>query len=122
MFLDEPFGALDALTRATLQQELARLCSIAARPVTALMITNNIDEAILLSDRILALSRGPAASLSPAIPVHLAKPRAADLLMHDEQAVRIRGRLAEFLTAGATRQRPGARPSAAQTITVPVEA
>lgn len=122
MFLDEPFGALDALTRATLQQELARMCSEAARPVTALMITNSVDEAILLSDRILVLGRGPGASLSPAVPVNLPKPRAADLLFHDQQAVRIRHRLAEFLTARDTRKsalRPGA---AAVTTTVPVEA
>ena len=100
LFLDEPFGALDALTRATLQQELARLCTEAARPVTALMITNNVDEAILLSDRILALSRGPGASLSPAIPVPIQRPRGAGLL-HDETAVRIRARLAGFLAGSA---------------------
>ncbi len=123
MFLDEPFGALDALTRATLQQELARMCSEAARPVTALMITNNVDEAILLSDRILALGRGPAASLSPAVPVDLAKPRAADLLFHDEKAIRIRSRLAEFLTAGS-QSRPSAVRAAARSVakTIPVEA
>ncbi|MBL8233288.1 MAG: ABC transporter ATP-binding protein [Bryobacterales bacterium] len=99
LFLDEPFGALDALTRATLQQELATMCSAASRPVTALMITNSVDEAILLSDRILALGRGPGASLSPAVPVEIARPRAADLLMHNDQAIRIRSRLAEFLSA-----------------------
>ena len=105
MFLDEPFGALDALTRATLQQELTSLCNSVGRPVTALMITNNVDEAILLSDRILALSRGPGATLSPAVPVNLPRPRAADLLLHDDQAVRVRNRLAEFLSAGSDRNR-----------------
>ena len=75
LFLDEPFGALDALTRATLQQELARLCQAQTRRATALMITNSVDEAILLSDRILALGRGPGASLSPAVPVNLPRPR-----------------------------------------------
>ena len=125
MLLDEPFGALDALTRATLQQELARMCSEAERPVTALMITNNVDEAILLSDRILALGRGPAASLSPAVPVNLAKPRAVDLLFHDEQAIRIRNRLAEFLTAGV-QSRPGSaaarKAASGVTKSIPVEA
>ena len=123
MFLDEPFGALDALTRATLQQELTKLCSAAARPVTALMITNSADEAILLSDRILALGRGPGASLSPAIPVPLARPRGADLLLHDEQAIRIRARLAEFLTASSNAKKKVARLEA-RTITndVAVEA
>lgn len=124
MFLDEPFGALDALTRATLQQELVRMCSEAGRPVTALMITNNVDEAILLSDRILALGRGPAAALSPAVPVDLPKPRAVDLLLHDEKAIRIRARLAEFLTAGAgARDRAAARNKSAVGVkNVPVEA
>ena len=112
MFLDEPFGALDALTRATLQLELAKLCSAAARPVTALMITNSVDEAILLSDRIMALGRGPGASLSPAIPVPLLRPRGADLLLHDEQAIRIRARLAEFLTASSNSKNKAARQDA----------
>jgi nitrate/nitrite transport system ATP-binding protein len=103
LFLDEPFGALDALTRATLQQELARLCEAQNPRATVLMITNSVDEAILLSDRILALSRGPAASLSPSAPVMLARPRAANLLLHDDAAVRLRANVAELLTSG----RPG---------------
>jgi len=57
LFLDEPFGALDALTRETLQGELARLCA-GERPVTTLMITNSLDEAILLSDRIIPMIPG----------------------------------------------------------------
>src|SRR5713226_7572528 len=94
LFLDEPFGALDALTRATVQQELARLCEAQRPRATVLMITNSVDEAILLADRILALDRGAsrkdAASLSAAAPVTLERPRAADLLVHDEEAVRVR--------------------------------
>lgn len=101
LFLDEPFGALDALTRATLQQELASLCRAAGRPVTALMITNSVEEAILLSDRIHALGRGPAATLSPAFSVELPRPRSAGLLMHSAEAVSLRHRLVEFLTTGA---------------------
>ncbi|MBI2686868.1 MAG: ABC transporter ATP-binding protein [Acidobacteria bacterium] len=101
LFLDEPFGALDALTRATLQQELATLCGAAGRPVTTLMITNSVEEAILLSDRIHALGRGPGATLSPGFTVELSRPRSAGLLMHDTEAVSLRHRLAEFLTSGA---------------------
>ena len=124
MFLDEPFGALDALTRATLQQELVRLCGEAGRPVTALMITNSVDEAILLSDRILALSRGPGASLSPAVAVPIPRPRAANLLLRDEQAVRIRAKLAGFLTGAAAVVQSGAERLAGQKAPkpVPVEA
>ena len=123
LFLDEPFSALDALTRSTLQQELARLCQAVTRPVTALLITNSVDEAILLSDRILALSRGPGASLSAAVQVPLGRPRAADLLMHDEQAARVRIRISEFLSAGAAGGHGvTARSSLAVSQGIPVEA
>ena len=61
LFLDEPFGALDALTRETLRQELAKLCA-ETRGMTTLMITNNVDEAILLSDRIVPMTPGPRAT------------------------------------------------------------
>src|SRR6266852_1683709 len=118
LFLDEPFGALDALTRATLQQELAKLCQAQEPRATALMITNSVDEAILLSDRILALGHGPGASLSSAVPVTLARPRAADLMMHNDEAVRVRARVTEFLTANS---RNGARSKPVrETIAAPV--
>ena len=108
LFLDEPFGALDALTRATLQQELAHLANEPGRKVTTLLITNNVDEAILMSDRILALDRGPAASLSPAISVDLPKPRNTNKMLNDPKAAKIRAQLAEFLTSGRT-AKPAAR-------------
>jgi nitrate/nitrite transport system ATP-binding protein len=98
LFLDEPFSALDALTRSTLQQDLARLCSEAGKPVTTIMITNNLDEALLLSDRIVPMTRGPAAKLSAPIEVKLAKPRTASQLLHDAAAIRIRSEVVEFLT------------------------
>jgi nitrate/nitrite transport system ATP-binding protein len=122
LFLDEPFGALDALTRATLQQELANLCQAQTPRATALMITNSVDEAILLSDRILALGRGPGASLSSAVPVTLPRPRGAGLMMHNDEAVRVRARVTEFLTANS---RPCAESKAARealATAVPVEA
>jgi nitrate/nitrite transport system ATP-binding protein len=98
LFLDEPFGALDALTRATLQQELARLCSVAERPVTTVMITNNLDEALLLSDRIIPMTRGPRATLGAPVTVDLPRPRTIAQLTHDEQAVRARAHVVESLT------------------------
>jgi len=121
LFLDEPFGALDALTRATLQQELARLCEAQTPRVTALMITNSVDEAILLSDRILALSRGPGASLSAAVPVTLTRPRAADLMIHDEEAVRVRAHITEFLTANNSGARTRSKVPSKAADPVPVE-
>jgi nitrate/nitrite transport system ATP-binding protein len=120
LFLDEPFGALDALTRVTLQGELIKLCEAQQPRATVLMITNSVDEAVLLSDRILALGRGPAASLSPAFPVTLPRPRATDLMMHDDEAVRVRAQVTEFLTDNA---RAGAKKVAqARPVPVPVEA
>ena len=98
LFLDEPFGALDALTRGSLQQELARLCSEAERPVTTVMISNNIDEALLLSDRIIPMTKGPRATLGSSVPVELAKPRAAEQLVHDDQAIVARAHVVECLS------------------------
>src|SRR5687768_17113893 len=98
LFLDEPFGALDALTRGSLQQELASLCSEAGRPVTTVMITNNIDEALLLSDRIIPMTKGPRATLGSSVAVDLAKPRSADQLAHDEQAILARAHVVECLS------------------------
>jgi nitrate/nitrite transport system ATP-binding protein len=98
LFLDEPFGALDALTRANLQQELAELCAVAGRPVTTVMITNNLEEALLLSDRIIPMTRGPRATLGSPVTVDLPKPRSADMLLHDKQAARARVHVVECLT------------------------
>jgi len=126
LFLDEPFGALDALTRATLQQELARLCDAQNPRATVLMITNSVDEAILLSDRILALGRDGSrggSSLTAAAPVMLPRPRAADLLLHDEEAVRVRARVTDLLTSGGSEQLAHARSGqSAVRRAVPVEA
>ena len=111
LFLDEPFGALDALTRETLQQELARLCSQADRPVTTVMITNNVEEAILLSDRIVPILPGPPALLGVPIAVELPRPRSLAQLAHDEEATRVRAHVIATLTASLERAvpPPGAR-------------
>jgi nitrate/nitrite transport system ATP-binding protein len=99
LFLDEPFGALDALTRETLQQELSRLCSEGEHPVTTVMITNSVEEAILLSDRIVPMIPGPPATLGAAIPVELPRPRSLAQLAHDEQATAVRAHVISTLTA-----------------------
>jgi nitrate/nitrite transport system ATP-binding protein len=123
LFLDEPFGALDALTRATLQTELDSIRSAATFPVTALMITNNVDEAVLLSDRVIALGRPPGASLSAPVPVDLPRPRTGNLLLHNEDAVKIRARLAGFLTAShQSRHDRGSKSSPAVSKNIAVEA
>jgi nitrate/nitrite transport system ATP-binding protein len=99
LFLDEPFGALDALTRETLQLELGRLCSEGDLPVTTLMITNSVEEAILLSDRIVPMIPGPPATLGAPIPVELSRPRSLAQLAHDEQATQVRAHVISTLTA-----------------------
>lgn len=114
LFLDEPFSALDALTRATLQQVLVDLCSTAGNAATAIMITNNLDEALLLSDHIVPMTRGPRARLGNPIPVRLPRPRTDSQLMHDPLAVRTRAevveRLAEFVhTKGPDRSQAAAK-------------
>lgn len=105
LFLDEPFGALDALTRGNLQEELAQLCSDAARPVTTIMITNSVEEALLLSDRIVPMTRPPRATLGAPVAVAMPKPRTARQLVHDEEAIRVRTHVVESLTASVDRAR-----------------
>jgi nitrate/nitrite transport system ATP-binding protein len=73
LLLDEPFSALDALTRATLQEELARIWLETHK--TMVMITNDIDEAILLADTIYTLTSSPGATLGPGIPIDAGHPR-----------------------------------------------
>ena len=98
LFVDEPFSALDALTRSTLQQELVKLCSTTGKAVTTIMITNSLDEALLLSDQIVPMTRGPRARLGSPIPVKLPKPRTAAQLFHDEAAVRVKSEVIESLS------------------------
>ncbi len=111
MFLDEPLGALDALTRESLQGELARLCGEGDGRVTTVMITNSVDEAILLSDRIVPILPGPPATLGTPIEVALPRPRSAALLAHDDEAARVRTHVIATLTAamsGTSRTRKAA--------------
>ena len=107
LFLDEPFGALDALTRETLQQDLLDMCrsdrSDCSRSVTTIMITNSVEEAILLSDRIVPILPGPPATLGAPIPVELPYPRSATLLARDEQATQVRAHVVATLTASLKR-------------------
>jgi nitrate/nitrite transport system ATP-binding protein len=98
LFLDEPFGALDALTRGNLQQELAELCSAVGRPVTTIMITNSVEEALLLSDRIVPMTAGPRATMGPPVTIAIPKPRTIGQLQHDDEALRVRAHVVECLT------------------------
>jgi nitrate/nitrite transport system ATP-binding protein len=122
LFLDEPFGALDALTRETLQQDLVRLCSVVDRPVTTVMITNSVEEAILLSDWIVPMLPGPPATLGSPIRVQLSRPRSVAQLAHDEDATHVRAHVIATLTATIARRtrrspmKANADPVAARTL------
>jgi nitrate/nitrite transport system ATP-binding protein len=98
LLLDEPLSALDALTRATLQDELARICGEAK--TTVVMVTNDIDEAILLADCVYPLSRGPRATLGHAIPVTLPRPRARTGLSLNPEYQRARRDIIRSLEGG----------------------
>jgi nitrate/nitrite transport system ATP-binding protein len=105
LFLDDPFSALDALTRANLQQELAQLCAAEERPVTTIMITNSVEEALLLSDRIVPMTHGPRATLGRPVAVAIPKPRTLAQLVHDKDALHSRAHVVESLTASVRRLR-----------------
>ncbi|UOD31245.1 ABC transporter ATP-binding protein [Massilia violaceinigra] len=95
LLMDEPFGALDALTRAHLQDELLRI--VAQTGSTVVMVTHDVDEAVLLSDRIVMMSNGPAATIGDIVRVQLARPRERVALAHDRQYMECRTRVLEFL-------------------------
>jgi nitrate/nitrite transport system ATP-binding protein len=95
LLLDEPFGALDALTRGTIQDELVNIC--AATRQTVFMITHDVDEAILLADRILLMSNGPNACIAESVQNTLPRPRDRHNIHHDPQYYRIRNHLVDFL-------------------------
>jgi nitrate/nitrite transport system ATP-binding protein len=103
LLLDEPLSALDALTRATLQDELSRICRVSN--TTILLITNDVDEGILLADRIIPLDAGPAAALGPSIAVDIERPRNRKALNHDERFKAIRGQVIEYLLASNAKNR-----------------
>lgn len=107
LLLDEPLGALDALTRGTLQQEIARIWS--EERTTCVMITNDIDEAILLADRIVPLTPGPGATLGPSFAVELARPRDKKELNHNAQFKHLRNAITAWLVASRQSQKPDAK-------------
>ncbi|MDZ7603019.1 MAG: nitrate ABC transporter ATP-binding protein [Hoeflea sp.] len=95
LLLDEPLSALDALTRAKLQDEFADICQREKK--TIILITNDVDEAILLADRIIPLKPGPNATLGPDFRVDIARPRARAEMNSDENFIRLRGEITSYL-------------------------
>jgi nitrate/nitrite transport system ATP-binding protein len=95
LLLDEPFGALDALTRAHLQDELMNI--IAKAKTTTIMVTHDVDEAVLLSDRIVMLTNGPAATVGEIQVVDLPRPRDRVSLASNSEYMQCRSKVLEFL-------------------------
>ena len=102
LLLDEPFGALDALTRAHLQDELLKI--VATTGSTVLMVTHDVDEAVLLSDRIVMMTNGPSATIGEILPVELARPRDRIELEENPQYHHCRTAVLEFLYRRQMRQ------------------
>jgi nitrate/nitrite transport system ATP-binding protein len=97
LLMDEPFGALDALTRAHLQDQLMEIQTRLRN--TVIMITHDVDEAVLLSDRIVMMTNGPSATIGEILPVPLARPRRRLDLVEDATYVHARAAVLEFLYA-----------------------
>ncbi|WP_099867445.1 ABC transporter ATP-binding protein [Pararhizobium haloflavum] len=123
LLLDEPFGALDALTRGTIQDELLRIWQDSGQ--TVFMITHDVDEAILLADRILLMSNGPFAQVAESVVIDIPRPRKRTEMVHHPAYYKIRNHLVDFLSSrsaeiaasprekdGSRRQPPTVRPGA----------
>ncbi len=95
LLMDEPFGALDALTRAKLQDELLEI--VARTQSTVVMVTHDVDEAVLLSDRIVMLTNGPAATIGEVLAVDLPRPRNRVALADSAQYLGYRKAVIDFL-------------------------
>jgi nitrate/nitrite transport system ATP-binding protein len=95
LLLDEPLAALDALTRATLQDEIERIFRRDSK--TVLLISNDVDEAVLLGDRIIPLTPGPRAPLGPSFPVRLGRPRDRTVLNRNPEFRALRNSVLEYM-------------------------
>jgi len=107
LLLDEPLSALDALTRAVLQDEIGRIWSESRK--TVVLITNDVDEGIILADRIIPLSAGPGATLGQSVKVDIERPRDRKALNHDPRFKDIRNEVIGYLLG------TGGRPKASVT-------
>lgn len=101
LLLDEPFGALDALTRAHLQDELMKI--VAETGSTVVMVTHDVDEAVLLSDRIVMMTNGPAATIGEILSVDLERPRERMALAENTEYHHYRTEVLRFLYQGHKR-------------------
>jgi nitrate/nitrite transport system ATP-binding protein len=97
LLLDEPFGALDALTKSNMHVELLKLWNLDNREKTIVMVTHDIEEAIFLSDRVVVMSNGPAATIKEIVDVPLIRPRNKKEIIHDADYIAIHDHLLNLL-------------------------
>ena len=105
LLLDEPFGALDALTRGSIQDELIGI--VEATQQTVFMITHDVDEAILLADRIVLMTNGPRAKIAEIVVNPLARPRVRETLHQQPAFYTLRNHLVDFLVKRSREFQPG---------------
>lgn len=104
LLLDEPFGALDALTRSRLQEQLIDLWRSESNTEIVVMVTHAVEEATLLSDRIVMLGTGTGPSVVETIPVNIPRPRSAEMMLSSDEARRVHRRLLDLLHHGYSEQ------------------
>jgi nitrate/nitrite transport system ATP-binding protein len=97
LLLDEPFGALDALTKSAMHVELLKLWNLDHREKTIVMVTHDIEEAIFLADKVVVMNNGPAATIKEIVNVPLARPRNKKFIVHDPMYMEIHDRLLNLL-------------------------
>lgn len=98
LLLDEPFGALDALTKGTMQIEVLKLWNLDNREKTIIMITHDIEEALFLSDRVVVLNNGPASTIREIVDVDLPRPRNKIEIVKTPRYIELRDHLLHLLT------------------------
>ena len=97
LLLDEPFGALDALTKSSMHIELLKLWNLDNREKTIVMVTHDIEEAIFLSDKVVVMNNGPAATIKEIVDIPLGRPRNKKDIVHDPKYMEIHDRLLSLL-------------------------
>jgi nitrate/nitrite transport system ATP-binding protein len=112
LLMDEPFGALDALTRAHMQDSLMEIQ--AELNNTVIMITHDVDEAVLLSDRIVMMTNGPAATVGEILDINLERPRDRLSLAEDPEYTRLRSEVLKFLYEKQRKVEPISRKASTQ--------
>ncbi|MFN7659377.1 MAG: ABC transporter substrate-binding protein, partial [Dolichospermum sp.] len=111
LLLDEPFGALDALTRGNLQEQLMQICE--ENQVTAVMVTHDVDEAVLLSDRIVMLTNGPESKIGDILEVDIPRPRKRMEVVEHPSYYSLRSEMIYFLNQQKRVKKIRARKTAA---------